>query len=528
MNLKELQSLTKDFIVLYVEDNNTLRRSTKNIFDKLFFHVDVAFDGKEGFELYRDYYEKNHQFYDIVISDIIMPNMDGEKLSEHILDINSEQDIIITSAINDSVQIISLINLGITKFVVKPIQNENLFSVLYKVAISQRDKRFEKEGQRELFTHNQVLKQREEGYLKKLEANIKELNEFKDVLDLSAIVAKTDIKGKITYVNEKFCEITKYSKEELIGKEHSILSSGSMSKSFFAKLWNTLNAKRNYKGLFKNKTKSNDIYYVETVIKPILDIEGDIIEFIAVSYDMTQLMSSLVKVRKAYASKENFFNNMSHEMKTPLNAILGFNSLLQKRLKDDTKLLSLSNSVNNSALDLQVLIESILEASNLQDGKLSLNIDAFNPHEAFNNCINRYTQKALEKQQDFKSLIDTQLPESLMGDTKYINRILSIILDNAVKFTPQNGKIALSVTYDIEKSSLNIKVKDNGIGIAEENLSRIFDYEQLDASMTRAYEGAGFGLSIASGLVSLMNGTISPVSALDKGSLFKVEIPLYK
>ena len=115
---------------------------------------------------------------------------------------------------------------------------------------------------------------------------------------------------------------------------------------------------------------------------------------------------------------------------------------------------------------------------------------------------------------------------SLFGDYKRIIQILDIFLNNAIKFTQNDGKIILHSEYDDINKKMIFQIKDNGIGIAKKDQVRIFNAEQLDGSHTRSHEGAGIGLSLASGLVKLLNGTISLKSIPEKGSVFKLELPI--
>ena len=136
LNFKTLHQVSKDLSLLYVEDDISLREKTSVIFKNLFEQVDVAEDGIEALELYDEYYVNNERYYDIIVSDIQMPRLDGIGLTKQILDIHKEQKIIIVSAYNDKEYLIDLINLGVEAFMQKPLSSENLLQVLYEVCIS--------------------------------------------------------------------------------------------------------------------------------------------------------------------------------------------------------------------------------------------------------------------------------------------------------------------------------------------------------------------------------------------------------
>ncbi len=519
MDMDSILPYTKDLAVLYVEDSMTVRKLIQKRLLKAFRHVEVATDGEEGFVLYREYYERNDRYFDLLITDLEMPNMDGLKLSKIALDFNPSQEIIVLSANTDFHRIIDLINLGVHKFILKPIEDGQFYQVILDVAQKIRLKRLKEEEQEEIEEYNAILKERESVYLKTLEG-------FKTALDTSAIISKTDIDGTITYVNDKFCKISGYSKEELIGVNHRIVNSQNMKQSFYDKMWKTILDKKSFKALFENRTKDGNLYYLQSVINPILNPEMEIVEFIAISFDMTKLVSSMKNLKNAEKSKEEFFINISHEMRTPLNAIMGFASILKKHLKEDPANLQIINTIQESGSDLQHLIESILDLNKLKENKLTLDIQPFDPLEVFTKESQYCLQKALKKEQIYTATIDPSLPASLMGDSLRITQILRILLDNAVKFTPDKGRISLDIHYDEGDQRLHCTIKDNGIGIAKEHQASIFTFAQIDGSFTRSHEGTGIGLRIASALLLLMKGDIDLQSQPGKGACFTIQIPL--
>jgi len=519
MNIETIQQYTHDLNILYVEDSMTLRKLIKKKLEPIFKSVTSANDGKEALDLY----EKKPEFYDIILSDLEMPVMDGQALSRSILDLNYLQKIIIMSSIEDFKKIIELINLGIYKFISKPVDNEQLYQVISDVAQQLRIEKLQEQEQKEVAEYNSVLKEREDKLLAEKAKNLKELTEFKKAIDTGAIVSKTTPNGIITYVNDGFCAVSKFSREELIGKNQNIIKSGNMDKHIYQRLWKTISSKKTYRGLLENKNKEGELYFIESFITPILDTDDEIVEYIAVSHDMTKLVQSLDDIKKAQKSKENFFTNISHEMKTPLNAILGFSSILEKRLSEDEQSHTIIKTIHESGRDLHHLIETILDLRKIQDKKLQMKNSAFNPKSLFSKCLQKYQQKALSKKQVLTILMDKELPIFLLGDGNRVAQLLSIICDNAIKFTLEKGVIEIDISYAQE--FLHCKVTDNGIGINEEDQKRIFNYEQIDNNFTRSQEGAGVGLTLASGLIKLMQGDIKLTSS-PKGSCFEILIPL--
>ena len=519
MTFEKLHRHTKSMSILLVEDSSTIRNAMVRMLNNLFAHLVAAEDGQKAFDAYQQHYEEHGKNFDIVITDLEMPNIDGVKLSRMLFDCNPEQEIIAISSSDSAEMLIKLINLGVNKFILKPVKEEQLYQLLNETTQKIFHKRLKRQEEEELLLHNEILQKREAAYLNKLEA-------FNDVLNESAIVSKTDLQGNITYVNEHFCKVSGYSEEELIGAPHSIVKSGDMKSTFYMKLWHTITAKKSFKVLFKNRNKSGELYYLKSLIKPIVGINGEIREYIAVAHDVTGLMKSLKSAEETRKQKDAFFTNIGHEMRTPLNAMLTLLPLLKKRLKDDTKSMQMFDVLSNSSQELHNLIETILDIQKLKANTLQLEAHSFEPLRTLTECIALYEAKARSKEQEYTSFIDDSLPTSLYGDASRLTQALGAVLDNAVKFTSENGVIQTSSYYDDERGLLVCMVSDTGIGIAPQKQKEIFEMNQSDATATRAFEGAGLGLHVASEIMRLMKGTISVESTLGEGSVFTLEFPL--
>lgn len=526
MDIDKLKQSTKKLKILFVEDSLSARKITQRMLSQFFDYIDTAEDGEVAINKYREFYNQNEAFYDIVFTDLEMPNMDGKELSRLIIDFNPLQEIAVLSGVNDFKLLVELLNIGVKKFISKPVAPEELQVTISEIMESIRKRDLKEKDRLEVVEHNEYLQQRAEENNAILQIKVKELEEFTHAMDLSSIVMKTSPSGEITYANDAFCKISGYSAKELIGQNNRILKSPKRSSSFYKKLWNTINSKKSYKNLFENKAKDGSFYYIESTITPILDVDGEIVEFISVSHDMTQLINSVEATKLAQKSKEDFFINISHEMKTPLNAILGFSALLEKKVKDDEKSLMMAKTITETGNDLSNLVNSIVDMRKIQERTLVLKEVLFDPSVELSKTFEKYKEMAVKKDLEFKSTIESSMPESLLGDLVRVNQVLGIVIDNAIKFTPSGGKVHVNVMYDRFAHTLNCDVKDNGIGIAKENHEKIFGLEQLDASANRSYEGAGIGLNIASNIMKIMKGKIKLRSILGKGSLFSIEFPL--
>ena len=262
MKTVELIQYTKKLKLLYVEDNEDSRKTTSLLLQEFFPNIVVAVDGEDGFEKFSTIKD-----IDIVITDINMPKLNGIEMISKIREVDNDIYIIVLSAYNESNYFIDSIKYGVDSYILKPLDIEQIVSAL-----------------------NQVIKKHclKEDALK----NLSLLKQYQNVVDKGSIVAKTDKDGVINYVNDEFCSLFEYSREELIGQPHSIVQSGGTSSELYKDLWNTIkNKKQLWQGIFKNHSKTSKTYYIKSTIQPILDMEGEIIEFISLSDDITDIMN---------------------------------------------------------------------------------------------------------------------------------------------------------------------------------------------------------------------------------------------
>lgn len=247
----------KDISILYLEDEAIIRDELVEILGDEVRELYVGANGKEGLELY----EKHRP--DIIITDIRMPLMDGLSMSRSILDRDPNIPIIISSAFNDTEYLMKAIQLGIQYYLLKPVNLAELFKTLDNAAL-------------------RVLQAR------RLKESEKLLTQYKDAVDRSEIVSKTDANGIITYVNDAFCKISGFTPEEAIGKSHSIVRHPDTKMEVFKDLWSTILAKKEWHGLIKNRSKNDSVYFVDSTIIPVLNADDEIEEFISIRKDVTQ------------------------------------------------------------------------------------------------------------------------------------------------------------------------------------------------------------------------------------------------
>lgn len=351
-----------------------------------------------------------------------------------------------------------------------------------------------------------------------------EVQQFVDALNESAIVSKTDLRGRITYVNDKFCEASGYKRDELMGKAHNIVRHPDMPSEVFKKLWDTIKDKKVFKATIKNRTKNGEAYYVDSTVLPLVDINGKTYEYLAVRYEVTELIQSRDKAIVAEKAKDEFLSNMSHELRTPLNSIHGFSGILQRKIKDEKSSSYIKNIIDSSD-HLIDIINDILDLSKLQSGKFVLDFHDFNTDEKIHLFLKRFDAQLELAELKMNVNLSESLKITLHGDWLRISQIISNLLSNAIKFTPKGKAVDFSAKY--EDGNLTIVVADEGIGMNKEAKEKIFQpFEQADGSTTRKYGGTGLGLSIVGSLIKQMGGAIKLSSQEGIGSRFEVIIPL--
>ena len=356
---------------------------------------------------------------------------------------------------------------------------------------------------------------------------LKEVNElldqYKKAVDELMIVSKTDTKGIITYVNKNFCDISGYSEEELLGKSHNIVRHPDMPKGLFKNMWETIKRGQLWRGFIKNRRKDGGYYWVDTGIMPIKNYKGEIVEYIALRSDITYLIESIKRAKEAEKAKSMFLANMSHEIRTPLNAILGFTQLLEKKNNLDEESQKYIRIINSSANTLLKIINDVLDLSKIESGNISIDKKEFNPNRVFSDVASLFLAKAKEKRINYKIDID-KLPDCILSDEHRLKQVLANLIGNAVKFTPEDGEIVVSVKKvdeDDKKVKLRFSVKDTGIGIPKDKQKEIFKaFSQADGNIIKQFGGTGLGLTISSKIIQKLGGNIEVESEEGKGSEF--------
>ena len=244
-----------------------------------------------------------------------------------------------------------------------------------------------------------------------------------------------------------------------------------------------------------------------------------------------QLSEALRAAQIASESKTTFLSNMSHDIRTPMNAVLGFTTLLARDADNPAKVREYTKKITSSGQHLLSLINDILDVSKIESGKVVLNLEKFSLNDVVASVDAIIQPMAKAKRQSFHLEVNGVRHEYLLGDETRINQILINLLSNAVKYTPEEGHIWFRIIGLKQRSSqyerIRIEVEDDGYGMTPEYLETIFDaFTRAENSTTNKVQGTGLGMAITKSIVELMGGTIEVRSEVNQGSLFLVELEL--
>lgn len=511
------------FKILIVEDDNISMQVISMIAKKYSLNVLNAINGKEGLELFKK------EQPDLVISDISMPIMNGLIMSQHIREINQEVPIVLASALNESDIIIESIQLGVSEYIIKPLDTSKLKRIIERVK-------------------SKYLLQKE------LDEKNKYLQIFSSALDKTnspIIIANKNF--EIEFVNTEFENIINKNRDELLGTNFSDLLIED-EKDKFKALILSLKIDESIKEEFVIQNRNGSKYWLVLNTTAILNEKSNQTYYVILMNDITAskfeeqyllnsntLLESKIRERtaelefakeKAEASakaKGLFLAKVSHELRTPLNGILGITDiLLDTELNEkQTKFLNL---LKHSGKNLLRLINDILDFTKIESDKIKLKEADFDLSEIIDELSNLYINEIKQKNLKLHVEICDNLPSVIYGDGKKLRQVLTNLLGNAIKFTLK-GEVHLIANCRIEgeKFIILFTIQDSGIGIPEDKFDLLFQaFSQVDDKLARSFEGSGLGLVISKEFVELMNGKIWFESQVNVGTKFFIEIPFGK
>lgn len=242
------------------------------------------------------------------------------------------------------------------------------------------------------------------------------------------------------------------------------------------------------------------------------------------------LGDALDSAEQANKAKTAFLSNMSHEIRTPMNAIIGLDNIALNDPDTPEKTKEYLTKIGTAAEHLLSLINDILDMSRIESGRMILKNEEFSFAKMLESINTMFSGQCFDKGLEYNCHITGQVDDYYIGDNMKLRQILINIISNAVKFTPEGGKVELDIRRTAQfddKSTLLFTITDNGIGMSKEFLPRIFDtFAQEDATATNKYGSSGLGLAIAKNIVEMMNGTIEVDSEKGRGTVFRVSVTL--
>ncbi|MGD0213428.1 MAG: PAS domain S-box protein [Terriglobales bacterium] len=384
------------------------------------------------------------------------------------------------------------------------------------------------------------------------ESALKELADLKFALDQHAIVAITNVQGTITYVNDKFCATSKYSKEELIGQDHRILNSGHHPKEFFQEMYRTIAGGKVWQGEIKNRAKDGSTYWVDSTIVPMLTAEGKPGQYIAIRFVITErkraeerLAAQAAELQKtqdeleirvnertvdlANANKvlessnvelQQFAYVASHDLQEPLRMVASYTQLLAKRYKG--RLDSDADEFIAFAVDgcnrMQGLIRDLLTYS--RAGRNGEEPSEVSGDDALQGAL---TNLRITIEQSGAVITHGRLP-SITTDETQLTQVFQNLIGNAIKYrSSEVPRVHVSAANN-GGNEWTFSVRDNGLGIDPQYFEKIFViFQRLHGR--QEFEGTGIGLAICKKIVERMGGKIWVESQLEKGSTFYFTLP---
>ncbi len=341
-------------------------------------------------------------------------------------------------------------------------------------------------------------------------------------------ISMTNLDGDVIYCNPKHCELTGYSNNELVGENPRILKSGKFTKEAYRNLWETISSGEKWNGEFFNKKKDGSYYWELASIAPIKNDRGEIVNYIKLGEDISerkrlenQLSQSTLRAEESDKLKNSFLANLSHEVRTPLNGIMGFTNLMLSDDITDDERREYGTYVESSGNQLLTMMDNILKISMIEVGQLSVKNSCFSVNDLCVDIETYYLSEIKEKGLEF--IIDCTCKNIVRNDRQRVRQVLDNLVRNALKFTHQ-GRITLKVECNV--NMLLISVEDTGIGIAKHDHQKIFDrFSQVNSLSTRKFDGAGLGLAISKEVIALLGGEIWLESQIGKGTKFTFTIP---
>ena len=342
------------------------------------------------------------------------------------------------------------------------------------------------------------------------------LEDMKQALDQSVIVATTDVPGRIKFVNDKFCEISRYSREELIGQDHRLLNSGFHDKAFIRNLWRTIAQGHVWRGDLRNRAKDGSIYWVDTTIVPFVDARGKPWQYMAIRYDITERKAQEQRLRDqtALAALGEFAAVVAHEVRNPLAGIRNGVQLIAAELPPGSDAASLSAAIVARVDSLNTVIEDLLTFARPRAFR-----PAMLPVRAFlTDLVNSFRQDPAMHRINVEIQAGDEI--TIDADPDQLRLVFSNLLMNAGQAMAGEGHLEVRITR-AGADACAISISDTGPGVPEEVRDRVFE-----PFFTTKRHGTGLGLPTVKRVIDAHAGEISLETGPRGGTIARVVLPI--
>jgi PAS domain S-box-containing protein len=347
-----------------------------------------------------------------------------------------------------------------------------------------------------------------------LDRSVKDLADTSFALNQAAIVATTNVKGEITFVNDKFVEISKYSREELLGQDHRIINSGYHSKEFMRDLWHTIANGRIWRGEIRNRAKDGSIYWVDSTIVPFLDERRMPYQYMAIRYDITDRKRSEEQLREqaALARLGEMAAVVAHEVKNPLAGIKGALQIIGGRMADGSRDRVVIGDIIARVDSLNDIVQDLLVFSRPREPQLA--------PVALAEMVDN-TSALVRRDPVYGGLsIDVSGGNPVVqADVEQLRTVFLNLLLNAAQATGASGHVRISIVAD--DLAATVSIADDGPGIPGEIRARIFE-----PFFTTKHRGTGLGLPTARRVIERHRGTVEVDCPPSGGTVVTVTLPV--
>ena len=346
-----------------------------------------------------------------------------------------------------------------------------------------------------------------------LASSARDVSDVKYAIDQSAIVATTNTRGTITFVNDKFCEISKYSREELLGQDHRILNSRYHSKEFMRELWTTIANGRVWRGEIRNRAKDGSIYWVATTIVPFLDARGKPYQYMALRYEITdrKRQEELLREQAALTRLGEMAAVVAHEVKNPIAGIRGALQVIMSRMPAEQRDRGVIGDIIARLDALNGIVQDLLLYARPRAPKREP-VDVRALIESTADLLRRDPALAAT------TLNITGRPGPILGDPEQLRIVFQNLLMNAAQAMGGTGVVDVTIRCDAQ--GCRVSIRDHGPGMPPDVLAKAFE-----AFFTTKHRGTGLGLPIARRVVEAHGGVIDIGPADGGGTTVSIQIP---